>query len=363
MTLLARVRATASRLTTACAAAGFSSADAYDDQPRFHAMAAGRYLSAQAVLCSCGLLSPAALSDAARGAVTALDAHAVRAPGIDGPAWGLGFAWKDLPADEPFLVTTALVAQGLADAARACPTDAVLAARADAALGSLSQWCEGLLAPDARTGIAWPAYSPRLRRPIYNAAAVAWGALHEHAPAHAVSAGEGLARLHAARSGAVGWVYEPGSEVVDLVHQCYLLGAVCRILAPQEAGRLAVTALAEFVGPNGWVEALRVQRTWPERAEGGAWVRARDADWLLLDLRPARAWSLGEALALAATLARAGAPGWRVRARGLGEQACALADDAGAAEAGFFRHTMHLAHGMARLLATERAAEAARSTS
>jgi hypothetical protein len=192
--------------------------------PTTHPMADAKLLSAAATYARAGLISESGFARvcteaAGRLAETALDR-------FGGLAWGLNFPWpeRNAAADEPYLITTSLVAIGLCDAqsrgyAGANPL-------LDAALAALIGW-PTTSSPHGPI----PVYSPVISQPIVNTAAMwavarldAGGCASDDPGIRAVAA-----FLEANYLPGLGWRYGLSDNIIDLVHNAYTLQAVRRL--------------------------------------------------------------------------------------------------------------------------------------
>jgi hypothetical protein len=143
------------------------SCDAYCDTPQWHAMAEAQYLEAVMIAHTAGLLSDSQAGQRARASVVRLQAGALHRDVGSYAQWGLGFRYQDFRADEPFLVTTALVTRALI-AARDLAGCADLAREGLAGLARLPR-TEVLIAEQP---VALPVYAPSLPEAIENSIAL-----------------------------------------------------------------------------------------------------------------------------------------------------------------------------------------------
>lgn len=339
---------------------GVSPSDDYDPAPRVHPMAEAKYLMACVALVEAGILSASTVRHRARGSLTRLQVTDVG--GSEGvSAWGLGFSFRDLPPAEPFTITTLLVVESLARVRPLLDGDA--ADDCDALVAGGLRWLTEVLPRVTEDGVAFPAYSLGLPVAANNVAAYWSGVVStltpEGDPRRAEAQDVATAVLRRYVDG-VGWTYEKTSPRVDLVHTCYighgLLGAL-----PDQAEvieRRAVTAVLQFAGPM-WVDRFDVH------ALGGAFdlpqVRAATVarvtgDSLLTGFDvPARSWSMGEAMVLFGELAgRSRRPEFH-RAHGRGLAGRVLVEYLPESR---YRHSMHLAHGLAVVVREARKAAA-----
>jgi hypothetical protein len=330
--------------------------DDYDVEPRWHAMAEAKYLAAIAALRRTGLL---AAVDHERRVEAALDRlTSSTASGAEaGTAWGLGFEYGAAGADEPYTITTAQVAAGLVDnevlleepAGRRCRATAAEAVR------WLTEGCPRLQVH----ALELPVYSPTNSRLIHNATAYWIYALRAATDAgHAVTIdlvpiAEWLLEQ---KVGDVGWTYEAGSARADLLHTCYIVLALMAVIPPThpraaEVDRHALLACAQFVESNGLRDHFDVLQLSDVLAKPRPWngrAFRLVGSWALSGLdTPARAWSVGELLVVAAAGSGRPAVGglWQTQIRWLSAMAAEQH-----ASCTSLRHAMHLAHGQARVL-------------
>jgi len=92
--------------------AGISPADDYDDVPRVHPMAEAKFMLACVELAESGAMSRVVTR---RRVCASLDRlREMNVSEDSGTAsWGLGFPYRNLPASEPFAITTAMVLSAL----------------------------------------------------------------------------------------------------------------------------------------------------------------------------------------------------------------------------------------------------------
>lgn len=333
-------------------AEGVSPADDYDDTPRVHPMAEAKYLLACLELGESGVMSAGDLARRARASLERLEASRV-VPRRGSAAWGLGFAYRDLPADEPFTITTSMVLHACARAAAATPPGS--AARFGRLVSGARQWLLEDVGSVVADGVSWPRYSPGLDLAAYNVAAYWAGALVSSADpddpsdAAATAVAEAVLERYVPD---VGWPYSPDSPRVDLVHTAYVAWGLLAALPDRRASveDAALRALLQFSGSfsgGGWRDAFDLLDLDEALSDGARTARraGRVVDGaMIVDAdQPARAWSVGEALVVLAEIGRSErlGPYCRTLARFLASAAVAdhVPDER-------FRHSMHVAHGL-----------------
>lgn len=337
--------------------------DAYRVTPMVHPMAEGRFLSAAAAAARSRLITPARLHSMATTALARLERR--KLPFGDGFGWGLGFSWKEARADEPYLITTAVVAQGLYELAELLPELSPAQELSQQALGALEGWSEGSAVPHPGLSCDLPAFSPAMRRPVVNAAACAAAMLCRAGRDLSGTGKERLLRIRESCLPGIGWHYAPQVPVVDLLHQCYILTALEAGIGedPQNrrfCNRMLVETISVFSARPG--ELFDTARHEPDLPvlppHPQAIWRFTPAGIMQVKPKRARLWSLGELLAaLADSIAaecNGGTTGWQAYAMPICEALLArLSESEG--EALFPRHLMHAAWGLARLLEVVRA--------
>lgn len=333
--------------------------DAYWSADNYHPMADGKCLQTLAVLRQSKLISATQLEERSKTVCARLESSALQCLDV-GMFWGLGFPWRNLPATEPFLITTAIVMRGLLD----CHSEGLASDFSSNLLGQgklgLKAWVQDLSLPVDQQGIAFPAYSPRIREPIYNAAAYALGTLKliENMEDLMYSCSNMLPAMEwirYRRIGSLGWPYSPNSTVVDLLHQCYILNALADTFGIHSIESATADMVGQFAGPCCFADAMRLVMVGEESADVRdiPWLRPLGCHHVELLPKPARLWSLGELLVL---LSRLGLKGKHSEAwvrQGLRVAKAILSrlsakDDA---EVLYPRHVMHAVHGLACYLA------------
>ena len=312
--------------------------DPHQDRPQRHAMAEGKFLSTVSALKRCGLINTAKFEVLAERSLRRLEDLS---SALDsGRGFGLGFSYSGAAADVPYTITTAVVTEGL------------LAAASQSSLGdfdAMSTATRAWMTNDevlVLTGQGRvPKYSLTDEAVITNVVGFWSSVLGE---AHADLASQGRDYVHQSYVKGIGWPYKTGSSRFDLLHACY--AARSHLEEPADA-RAVATAVSRFMMPTGFVDkfdlveieeaALAVSRASSARA-----LIEESRGFVFYD-EPARVWSLGELLVVAAML-----PGgailegfWNSVTRRALIQIMAI-DFSGVGP----RHAMHAAHGLAMTL-------------
>jgi hypothetical protein len=152
-----------------------------------------------------------------------------------------------------------------------------------------------------------------------------------------------------------------------LLHQCYILNALCDVAAGSEPERFAREIVGQFAGPCCFADAL----AW--HPEGGEVPVLREIPWLRplggghvqLMPKPARLWSLGELLVVTTRLAREGEhpSAWLRLGTSISAKIIERLGDADDAERQYPRHVMHALHGLACQLRLLRSMARAKTSS
>lgn len=329
------------------------SADAYCATPQWHAMAEGQYLQAVTEAARCAMISkPSALQLLEAGCERLAAGANQRARG-DFAQWGLGFAFKNAPADEPYLITSALVTCALADVVNSFP-------ELELATDLLS---EAVLGLERFDGAPWsgldikgpiPFFSPHIREHVDNTICVWALALHQAAaidgrPSPDVA--ESVARhILARRVPETGWAYSASEPVFDLVHQSYIIKGLADILGSAPVETQAIETFSLFKSGEGYIDTVRASDT---ANAVDSFVRSsildltfRGGHALIIRRTSARLWSLGALLACMGNFALIGAQPafWRAAIRRF------RLDGLNITAGKDFRQEMHLAYGLATCL-------------
>ncbi len=329
--------------------------DAYCSTNAYHPMADGKCLQVLAALRRAKLLSAVQFDARSTSICARLESSALRCFD-DTRCWGLGFSWRNLPATEPFLITSAIVTRGLLDCQQeGLASEPFLNLLRKGGEG-LSRWMQQLALPVDEPGVTIPAYSPGIREPIYNAAAYAWGTLRlledtEGLPPSGAGMLSAMEWIRSRRIAGLGWAYSPNSPVVDLLHQCYILNALADAFGVGSIEAASADMVGQFAGPCCFADAIRLVK------DGEGTADVRDIPWLRplgirqLELlpKPARLWSLGELLVLLSRLGLDGArsDAWVRLGRRVAESILLRLSAPDDAEAQYPRHVMHAVHGLA----------------
>ncbi|AUH67042.1 hypothetical protein CX676_22390 (plasmid) [Paracoccus zhejiangensis] len=360
--LAGRARAALMSLLDAHHHGGGVGPDAYHAAPLAHPMAEGRFLAAAAIAAQTRLISQSQLRAMAEAALSRLNQAAL--PFAGGIGWGLGFDYAATDAREPFLITTAMIAEGLIELTALLPDLPQAAELLDGSLGAIQTWCRTESVLNADLGIALPIYSPTVRRPILNAAIYAIS-VHLRGQPDGLMADEfrsQLCEIRALRQPGIGWSDDPASPVIDLLHQCFILNSLSAGLPADQRDRAAedlalVETMSLFSAAPGFLDtASLVAKPELPPAGGTALLRVGDA-YLAIKPNPARLWSLGELLVTLSGRIADRVDGRSDRWRGYAAPVCEavlMRLAAGDGEALYPRQRMYAAFGLARFMAAIR---------
>ncbi len=347
--------------------------DAYSAAQTMHPMADGKCLSLLAVLRRSRLLS-AVQFEARVAAICLRLKDTALSPLDEGWCWGLGFSWRDLPASEAFLITSALIVRGALECIDEGASSEPLQTLLGHGVRGLGSWVQRLALPVGEAGPLIPVYSPGIRVPIYNAAACAYGAL---AMGESVGCPSGcepeiqtsMEWIRSRRVASLGWPYSPSNSVVDLLHQCYILNAMADVFGTSSVEVATAEMVGQFAGPCCFADVIHLRIPGENRIEGREipWLRPLGADWIEVLPKPARLWSLGELLVLVSRLGFESerAEAWLRLGRRVADSILQNLSTGHNQEARYPRHVMHALHGVGCYLALlrERAKQASMTPS
>lgn len=335
------------------------SSDPYNEQCQFHPMAEGKFMLALASMRRSASLGSNRHRDFLDAGRERLEGSAIKT-GIRKLGFGLDFPYKDVPGDEPYVITTSIVAHGLLENIPLMEQLKHLRRIS----GKCLRWLQKTekLQTGSTKPIKVPVFSPRNRKIVFNA--VAYWAAVMNMGASAGLAGTGTWAPDTAPwllenfVPGHGWPYMPEDTRFDLVHQCYILNSLIRFFGARETEDTALETMSKFGFPGGMID--KYDLTSQEEAldaaarSGEVTVHFDPEKAIIFYHKPARIWSRGEALTVMACLAEQGEHKdyWHstmIRNALTAMDICG-ADPQGAAETFGLRHTMHLAHGLARVL-------------
>jgi hypothetical protein len=325
--------------------------DEYSAAMQVHPMAEGRLLSSVAVLQEAGVLPSEVAAEFARSSVERLAEVGLPRTGYE-IGWGLGFEWRGLPASEPFVITTCIVADGLQAAARVCE-DPLARELADKAVAWLRRIPEEHLIEDS-SGLWLPAFSPGIRSCPWNVVSEWTAFLSEDDPRRDAV----RARVARERVDRLGWCYDKDIGRLDLLHQGYTIDGLRDWLDEETLEKWIIESVAAFATPAGFIDKIDVideEQAMSLRGRAGILVHPLNAEQVIaVHAAPARDWSIGEALRLVSRRS-----GDETRDTALRRMAGQLVEEAVSRleETGGTRHpraAMHLVLGLADFIASRR---------
>jgi len=321
-----------------------SSTDFFNTDVCYHPMAEGKFLSSLALLYRAGVLSQASFEKKLVPACTRL-AEAALEVFHGGAAWGLNFTHGGRAANEPYLITTSIILHGLNDCSICFDNPPrVLLDLQNAALNAVKKWIHEYIIPEEK----FPRYSPNMDDCIYNAPAVAAAALRNVISDYAVN--DILDKIKRVRVPDVGWTYGSQSNIVDLLHNAYILNAM-----PIED--LPINWIDDFLGifwcGDDFCDTLRFYPD-NENVKYRKNFFYRHVRYGILELHysPARLWSLGELLVHLCKAARLD-----TRFLSVATSIASLIHkrfEAGCEEFSWSRYATHAMHGLAAYLNLKR---------
>ena len=347
--LALRARRALDQETRRFAEAGGRGPDEYCDIHRIHPMAEGRFLSTVAAMLDIGSFDNAELRARAEESVDRLATTTIVLDS-ERTGWGLGFEWKEVSADEPFVITTCIVVEGL-KAARS-----VIGTAGEELLDRGLSWLRNPPREwEVEIGsVRVPTFSPRMRQTPWNVLAAWTSHLEEGDPRRDVV----RSLVTAARVPGLGWCYDSDSMRLDLLHQGYTIAGLEDGLDEDLVLEWILESLAGFSAPAGWIDKLDIvdgTTACDLRGRPGFLVHpCGDGRYLVTHPAQARTWSLGESLRLASR--RSVDPDFDVRLRRMsGSLVEATLDRLEDEEAPRWpRATMHILLGLATFIASRR---------
>ncbi|TDE96150.1 hypothetical protein EXU48_07925 [Occultella glacieicola] len=352
----ATIRATVGDLLDTYQRMDGCSPDEHHDEVRQHPMAEAKYILACVDTFRSSLMSEDELATRMVGSFARLEAHRLDDTGHAG--WGLGFAYGAGSADETYVITTTLVVHALHSVTTFAPA-AVPPGWID-----LLRSATDYLLHAARVGTPdgdLIAYSPRNDLPTYNVTAMWSGVLSEVlGPDHPDGAGirQVANDLLGRRIPGGGWTYGPGSIRADLLHTCYTGVGLTMALPDQidALDRMFLEDILRFSSTPVWFDRYdlhTVEDLLAGEVPGlGRGVHVVNGNALVGFDAPARSWSMGELLVVISEAAARPTTGryWMAQLRRLARSTTEVQ-----LPENWFRHSMHIAHGLASALRVLRA--------
>ena len=349
---------------------GGVSRDQYCSSAVYHSMAEGKYLQTLAYWHKEGWISDIWLRGRLKKAELRLleSAYLEVNQGEGNAAWGLGFSHAGLPADEPYLITTAYVAKGLLNLPLAAQTDSIL----DLKRGAL-RWIEHWLGKDyvvSQESLAiskLPSFSPNQPLQVFNAVAYAASVIMLATTDKTIDLTGGKRSSEIASAlldsvgvqliSGIGWPYSSQSTRIDLLHQCFIFTALMSHMDFDIWEKQLIATLGLLFDGTKFLEKFDVLSLTEATARQTRAIRSHvklvGEHALAYQQTPARAWSLGELLLLTATLGKDSKHSdyWSVISKKVAQQIIGLYADPNSPMD--HRQDMHVAHGLSAWLSLE----------
>lgn len=333
--------------------------DAYSPEKIYHPMADAKYLTTLTVLYNTKKITKANFSKRIYEPIERLQ-NSIVDNDSKFSGWGLGFEWRELTKDEPFLITTSLIVKSLSNIVKILPEDEHSNRLYLQGLVYLKKWCEikHLTAPINSSSL--PMYSPNIKEPIFNAAAYALSTIIF---SEAFSANKQVAHLQnilsyidAQHIDGIGWCYSDENYRIDLLHQCYILNSMMDINGVQSYEIHCLEMIGHFMLPDGMLDVVSLhtsEKNFYEKEIKA--MRKIGKKWIEVLPKKARLWSLGELLVVISRLCQMGnnTEAWFQFGRKISTWIIIHLED-NDIESVYPRHTMHAAHGLSAYLSALR---------
>lgn len=340
--------------------------DDYFDTPIYHPMAEGKYLLTLAFCQEANWVTRHWFEVRVAKSCQRLKNESLVSSASE-LAWGLGFSHNGLPCDEPYLITTAIVANGLGRACLAIDSDELRDVE-DRALRWIASFLRNTVDQSAGKP-ALPTFSPTQPIRVLNSAAYAACTLAAALRRSGDSSRYGANTLEtccAILSGVaksfvdgVGFPYAEGVDVFDLVHQCYIINSLLNEGRTENLELQALVAATNLFDGNKFLDTFSVEtiETAVEmqlRARRACYFKTLHDKALVMRRKPARLWSMGEFLVTCIRLKEVSRyPAfWDLQARNAVEQLLLSHDLPGPGHIGHHRALMHVAHGLSAWLSS-----------
>jgi hypothetical protein len=162
----------------------------------------------------------------------------------------------------------------------------------------------------------------------------------------------------------LGWVYAEGSHRIDLIHQSYILNNLLLFIPVKTLEEAAISILSHFAGPNMVIDKFDVTTVGEGKKaaarSGSVYTHFFSNMALVFHNEPARYWSIGEMLVVMSKFYSVGnnRKYWlstikRYTSMILTSDIFGVSSDH--KKRFWFRHTLHIAHGLSKVLEVRRA--------
>jgi hypothetical protein len=325
-----------------------NSLDYYCENLQLHPMAIAKYLLTLCSLYRSGLMSKANLIKKIKTPIIQLDKLKIL---FDNEYifWGLNFNYKNYTANEKYLITTAIIVQSLHELSDFIQEDS-LKKLSTQSLRSLEYWLLNKKIDCKFFKYGVPRYSDNIIEPIYNAGAYAFSIIIKYSNNITLKniANKYMQELSKKAIFGFGWTYSPNSNIIDLLHVCYVSNAyiTCSELNSDKEMINILSMLNQFNCDSYFLDSIVLKNNISEW-EGGVFRYIDNENFIELKSKSARMWSMGELLIILSNIMQ------QIKDKNL-EILCRkilkTALNTEYKEKEYFRHTMHYTHGLSSFL-------------
>lgn len=279
------------------------SIDYYHDISINHSMADAKFISSISTLYEIGKITLQQYKKLLTPIIDRLTSNCIKiAP--DKIAFGLGFPHNNLPKDEPYLITSSIVLQSLYSTPNIVQKEQKVHELINNGLQGLKKIFFGTMLAN-NNSIKMPTYSPKLNCFIYNAAAYGASVLIQSGRINnreIVLANKVISSVLNSFQEDIGWQYSKSNNIVDLIHQCYIVNALFNMTHEALANSKYVLSIFSTFSPHGEVYDRSKLYKEPELKEilnkKVIGIRKIGNNYLINDNKNARLWSISEFLLL-----------------------------------------------------------------
>jgi len=325
--------------------------DTYNKFETQHAMAEAKYLECVSSLYRCSLISKDNVIKKIDLSLKRLENIAIQH--FQGTySWGLGFSYKEYTSFEPFLITSSLVLRALQSIDRIGLGSNDIEVKA---VKGLNLWMNHYtinMGPSHDDTIM-PYYSPNLKEPIFNAAAYGLATLKNNSSIDFLfDLDKSLKWMYSQYIPNLGWAYDTKSNVIDLLHQGYLLNAFLDAYGGKKVEDIGVSILSNFAGSYCFSDVLHLVLNEEQKAKSSNWIRKVGLYEIEVLSKPARLWSIGEVLVFVSRMTRdvSCTQRWKYLSNDLAMKCIKMLESEELNEKEYPRHYMHAMHGLTEYL-------------
>lgn len=270
--------------------------DNYSETPQVHPMADGLYIEAICVSLKSRMIASSTAATWISGAVRRLETS--RVDFAEGSGWGLGFAHGGAGPNEPYVITTAIIARALR-MLNECEWILPRTMRLHngelylQALDALEEWLRmGSEGGGGLEGV--PHYSPNTRLRVFNPIALAISELQKSERDSKSYISESfncyLELIDSSYVNGIGWPYARGSATVDLMHQSFMIDAL-QVRGMHSEQKMLDTALL-FGTPFGYLDSAKLLDSGEDSSLNFRLVYQQGGRRVIRPEKLARTWSL-----------------------------------------------------------------------